>query len=79
MNHYDHELKMYADSGLRTAEDWALRGRAVQSGSDPRVGAVHRGKPISLYGRDQTTIVHGGRDRSPTSEAEPPSDVNQRV
>ena len=71
MNHYDQELKMYAESGLRTVEDWAMRGRAVQSGTEPRVGTVHRGKPVSLYGRNQTSIVRGGRDRRPISGAAP--------
>ena len=57
MNYYDQSLKAYADSGLRTAADWAVRGRAVRPDSTPRADTQHRGASVSLYTRDQTDIV----------------------
>jgi hypothetical protein len=56
MNQYDHELKMYARVGLRTAEDWAGFGRDIQHDVPPRVETTHRGKPVGLYSREQTRI-----------------------
>ena len=29
MNQYDSILKTYSDSGLRTIEDWSIRGRDI--------------------------------------------------
>jgi hypothetical protein len=63
MNHYDKDLKMYADSGLRTAEDWNSLGRAIDAGTKPQVEAVNRGAMVLLYSRNQTRILRGGRDR----------------
>ena len=54
MNHYDKELKMYTNAGMRTAEDWALLGREIPSGIKPRLDTTHRGKPVGLYNRSQT-------------------------
>jgi len=62
MNQYDTVLKMYADSGLRTIQDWAGLGRAVADGAKPRLDTPHRGGVLSLYSRGQTHLR--GRSRS---------------
>jgi hypothetical protein len=54
MNQFDSVLKMYADSGLRTIEDWTLRGRDIEDGAKPRADTTHRGVMLSLFTRDQT-------------------------
>ena len=56
MNQYDGVLRMYADSGLRTIEDWTSLGRDIESGAKPRVDAPHRGELVPLYSRDQTHV-----------------------
>jgi hypothetical protein len=50
----DNVLRMYAESGLRTVEDWTTLGRDVASGANPRLRATDHGLPVSLYSRDQT-------------------------
>jgi hypothetical protein len=54
MNQYDGVLRMYADSGLRTTEDWITLGRDIQSGAKPRLDTPHRGELVPLFSRDQT-------------------------
>jgi len=58
MDHYDNLLKMYADTGLRTAEDWLGIGREVKTEISPpplpRRQATYRGATVDLYSRDQT-------------------------
>jgi hypothetical protein len=54
MNQFDSVLKMYADSGLRTVEDWTTRGRDIEAGAKPRADTQHRGVLLSLFTRDQT-------------------------
>ena len=54
MNQHDSVLKMYADSGIRSVEEWAMLGREITSGVKPRVDAPHRGTVLPLYSRDQT-------------------------
>ncbi len=54
MNHYDHDLKVYADSGFRTAEDWLTQRRKVVSGTNPCASTAHRGVAVALYNRAQT-------------------------
>lgn len=54
MNQYDSILKTYSDSGLRTIEDWSIRGRDIEIGATPRANAAHRGVVLPLYSRDQT-------------------------
>ena len=61
MQHYDSELKTYADSGLRSAHDWASLGRDVKPESKPRMETMHRGVVVPLYSRDQTRALR--RDR----------------
>jgi hypothetical protein len=52
---------MYADSGLRTVEDWTTLGRDITGGMKPRLDATHRGALIPLYSRDQTQIRPSSR------------------
>jgi hypothetical protein len=56
MNHFDSNLKMYATNGLRTADDWALRGRTVNIDAKACAQADLRGAHIPLYTRVQTTL-----------------------
>jgi hypothetical protein len=50
----DTVLKMYAENGLRTVEEWTSLGRDITSGTKPRVDVPRRGVVTSLYSRDQT-------------------------
>ena len=61
MSYYDKDLKRYAASGLRTAEDWASLGRGIDSGMKPRADILQRGKTVSLYCRNQTRVLHRER------------------
>jgi len=61
MQHYDSELKTYADSGLRSAHDWASLGRDVKPESKPRMDTMHRGVAVPLYSRDQTRALRRER------------------
>lgn len=54
MKHQDKELQMYAENGLRTAEDWASLGRAVVAGAGAKTDATIRGRVVALYERSQT-------------------------
>jgi hypothetical protein len=54
MSQYDSILKMYAESGLRTVENWISLGRDIASGAKPRLDTLHRGTLLPLYTRDQT-------------------------
>ena len=56
MNQYDSVLRIYAESGLRTTEDWAASGRDVTPGTKPRLDTPHRGALVPLFSRDQTHI-----------------------
>jgi hypothetical protein len=56
MNQYDSVLKMYAEAGMRTLEDWATSGREVLTGAKSRANAPHHGGMVELYTRDQTQI-----------------------
>jgi hypothetical protein len=58
----DSVLKMYADNGLRSVEEWATLGRDIVSGTKPRLDVSHRGVLMSLYSRDQA------HRRAPTPE-----------
>ena len=53
----DSNLRTYADSGLRTAEDWFSLGRDIPRGVKARLDTPHRGEVVSLYSRDQTQPV----------------------
>ncbi len=62
MSQYDVVLRMYAESGLRTVEDWTTLGRDIQSGAKPRLDTPHQGGRLPLFSRDQT------RPRTPSQE-----------
>ena len=63
MSQYDSVLKVYAESGLRTAEDWTTHGRDIETGVKPRLDAPHHGQRVSLYSRDQTRPRTPSRDK----------------
>jgi hypothetical protein len=50
----DKVLRMYAESGLRTVDDWTTLGRDITAGIKPRLSTLARGLPVLLYSRDQT-------------------------
>ncbi|MGH7178894.1 MAG: hypothetical protein ACREJC_16075 [Tepidisphaeraceae bacterium] len=56
MSEENRALKVYADNGLRTVENWSEFGREVKTGAKPRTDTAHRGKTVPLYSRDQTNI-----------------------
>jgi len=56
MQYYDSALKTYADSGLRSAQDWATLGRDVEPDVKSRTDTTHRGALLPLYSRDQTRV-----------------------
>jgi hypothetical protein len=63
MSEFDSTLRMYAQSGLRTAAEWIAVGRSVSSGSPPRAEATHHGIVSALFSRDQTQIQKSTRSR----------------
>ena len=63
MSQYDSVLKVYADSGLRTAEDWTNHGRDIENGAKARLDAPHQGQRVPLYSRDQTHPRTPSRDK----------------
>jgi hypothetical protein len=71
MAQQDPVLKLYAQSGLRSVEDWASLGRIVQPGTAPRATAVSRGGSLVLFGRDQTASALKN-PRAAAKAAEPP-------
>jgi hypothetical protein len=65
MNHYSDEvLRLYAESGLRSVEDWIVLGRELSSNVKPRLATMSRGLAVSLYSRDQTQRRGPSRRRS---------------
>ena len=56
MNQYDGVLRMYAESGLRSIEEWTTLGRDIKSEAKSRLDAPHRGTLVPLYSRDQTHL-----------------------
>jgi hypothetical protein len=54
MFQFDKILKMYAENGLRTVEDWTSLGRDLIAGVKPRADTVHRGLAVALFSKDQT-------------------------
>jgi hypothetical protein len=61
----DEIVRTYAESGLRSVEDWTAHGRDVLSGAKPRVATVNRGFRIELYSRDQTQRRSPSKRRLP--------------
>jgi hypothetical protein len=60
----DEVLRRYAESGLRTVEDWIALDRDIASGVKPRLGTMNRGLRVLLYSRDQTQRRIPSRRRS---------------
>jgi hypothetical protein len=56
MSQFDRLLKMYAENGLRSVEDWTTRGREIEAGAVARLNTPYRGTSLPLYSRDQTVI-----------------------
>ena len=54
---FDKELNVYAENGLRTADDWLTVGRQVRPGQAPRSEATARSRVVQLFSRDQTQRV----------------------
>jgi hypothetical protein len=54
MSQFHKELKMYAENGLRSADDWMASSRKVHSGATPKANVTCRGQAYELFTRDQT-------------------------
>jgi hypothetical protein len=54
MSQFHKELKMYAENGLRSADDWLSSGRRVHNGEKPKANVNCRGQAYELFTRDQT-------------------------
>jgi hypothetical protein len=54
MSQFYKELKVYAENGLRSANDWLTTGRKVQDGAKPKANVTCRGQDFELFTRDQT-------------------------
>jgi hypothetical protein len=65
MSQYDSVLKIYAESGLRTVENWIALGREIASGAKPRSDTPYRGALLPLYSRDQTHARARSRRQRP--------------
>jgi hypothetical protein len=63
MSEFDSTLRMYAQSGLRTALEWIALGRSVATGAVPRAEASHHGIVSSLFSRDQTQLHRSSRSQ----------------
>jgi hypothetical protein len=60
----DKVLRMYAECGLRTPEDWVTLGRDITTGVKPRLSTINHGFSVQLYSRDQTQRRAPSRRRS---------------
>ena len=70
MKHHDKVLKLYADNGMRTAQDWGTMGRDVKADAKPCADATSRGGKVSLFTRAQTQLRSQTREqRSQTTDA----------
>jgi len=67
MNQFDTVLKMYADNGLRTVEDWKTLGRDIESEAEPRTETLHRGVVLPLYSRGQTHVRPRAERKQPVA------------
>ncbi|HUB24069.1 MAG TPA: hypothetical protein VL992_01475 [Tepidisphaeraceae bacterium] len=63
MSQFHKELQMYAENGLRSADDWMSSGRKVNDGAKPKANVTCRGQDYQLFTRDQTEIRHSKRRR----------------
>ena len=54
MKHFDNALKVYANEGLRSTEQWKPLGRDIRLDvAAPRADAECWGRTVGLYSRDQ--------------------------
>ena len=65
MAQYDSVLRVYAESGLRTVEDWTSLGRDIQTLAKPRVDVPYKGGRLPLFSRDQTQVRAPSRGKQP--------------
>lgn len=65
MYHSDQIVRTYAETGLRSIEDWTAQGRDVLTGAKPRVDTNRRGFRMQLYSRDQTQRRSPSKRRLP--------------
>ena len=56
MKHFDRELKQYAESGLRSAQEWASLGREVGATQVGMNVTTVRAGTVALYTRNQTQV-----------------------
>ena len=64
----DAVLRTYAESGLRTSEEWISLGREIETGAKPRVDTPLRGASVSLYSRNQTHVRPRSRQNQPSAQ-----------
>jgi hypothetical protein len=63
MSQFGKELKMYAETGLRTADAWMSLGRQVGADKPPRVKIDLRGQVVQLFSKDQTAQFVRAQDQ----------------
>ena len=56
MSRFGKEIRVYADSGLRSAAAWMSLGRQVAADAKPRANVTSAGEVIELFTRDQTDL-----------------------
>ena len=56
MSQFHKELKMYAENGLRSADDWMSSGRKVHNDAKPKANVTCRGQAYELFTREQTAL-----------------------
>jgi hypothetical protein len=54
MKHFDRILKQYAESGLRSAGEWASLGREVSATEVGTILTTDKAGKVALYTRNQT-------------------------
>ena len=56
MAQFGKELRMYAESGMRSADAWLALGRQIATGSKPCASVMSHGATIELFTKDQTEL-----------------------
>jgi hypothetical protein len=64
MRHFDSVLRVYAQQGFRSVEEWLTLGRDVPARTGSRVEAQCHGRAVALFTRDQTRPGTSARNRS---------------
>jgi hypothetical protein len=73
MRHFDNVLRVYADQGLRSVEEWKSLGREIAEGTTARTEAQAGGRMVPLYTRDQT------RPSAPSQRRKSPAGMSMAV